>query len=134
MIDWRLTLEDGEFWLEVRETVECVPDRGLVLLSQDDDEGLPAAVTECDLRHDPPQHLVVGPELQPAGSGCQDSPRVYLHVMEQLHCYQEKSNFSKQSENEYFNFQLHFTFEFLVYFSTAPDGPPSGIAVQSDYM
>ena len=106
MIDWRLTLEDGEFRLEFRETVNCLPDRGLVLLSQDDDEGLPAAVTECDLRHDPPQHLVLGPELQPAASGCQDSPRVYLHVMELLHCYQEKSNISKQSENEYFNCQL----------------------------
>ena len=77
----------------MRETDDCLPDRGLVLLSQDDDEGLPAAVTECDLRHDPPQHLVVGPELQPAASGCQDSPRVYLHVMELLHVIRRSETF-----------------------------------------
>ena len=82
MIDWRLTLEDGEFWLEVRETVDCLPDRGLVLLSQDDGEGLPAAGAVGQAREDVQEELVPGSDLQPAPRGGQLGSRVDFHVVE----------------------------------------------------
>ena len=69
----------------MRQSFEDLPQRALLLLGEDEGQGLLAAGAVDQAGEDLQEELVVGPDLQPATRGGKHGARVDLNIVKCVH-------------------------------------------------